>query len=478
MIKINWVVTFALSFNVYAQDNQLVIMGGGGEPIAAPTTQFDESLNGLGEFYKNNKNKYETTINFNGGHSVTESLIKNNFSDAKIVDYFTPMNYGSVLDDTLEKMKNMPEGKKVILFINSHGTEKSGKTHSIATSAAAVVSMNTGSGEGLVSLDRLSELSEVAKKNNLKLFILDGSCHSGNTLEVANSNTCVITASGTDHYGYSNFADNFAKYMKAGKNLEEVFFDTRKSVEGQGFPMISTEAGVMIKEDIYPLLTPYMYFHDEYRGLPMDKIDTYLKNSAKRNLVCERNRDFEKLEELLYLINDVDKVSLKNTDVRPLLQKLREYKKTQDAYLEELMALDLPDLNTKELISTPDFPSGNYYTHKELLSTDYIYFSHEKQKQLENSMLNKSAIAKIESMRVFYLEANRVKLELSKKYPQYVKQEAIIARLKNDEKVSIQIASDITKEAQAAYMKLYSLKEKELEKGSDKKPNPCKDFIL
>lgn len=479
MIKIGLIlINLSLSFCLAAQDNQLVIMGGGGEPVNASTTQFDESLKGLGEFYKNNKNKYQTSISFNGGHSQTEELITKNFGESNVMYGFTPLNFKILLDETLEKMKSMPPGKKVIVFINSHGTESKGNTHQVSTTGAALVSMNTGGEEALVSLDRLSELSELAQKNNLKLFILDGSCHAGATLSVANSHTCVVTASGPNHYATSVFADNFSKLMKTGKNVEEIFFEARKSIEALGFPMISTEAGIMAKDDIYPLLTPYMFYHDEYRGLPLDKIDTYLKSNARRSLVCEKNKDFEKLEEILLLIQDVDKVSLSNTDVKVLLKKLRDYKKTQDEYLEELVALELPALETKELIATETYPNGNYYTHKELLNTDYLYFVRQKENQLQNKDLSPKEAAKIESMRVFFLQAQKVKEGLFEKYPQYKQQEAIIARLKNDEKVSEQIASDIMKEAQSAFLKLYSLKEKELENGPNKRPNPCKDFVL
>ena len=465
------------SQTIFSQENHLIFLGGGGEPEGAQTTQFDGSVEALGTFFQDNKKNYKTLVNFNGGHIKTEAMIANKFKDAEIVNDLTRSNYKLVVSDTLARIESMPAGAKMIVFINSHGTEKVGKTHSISTSGSAVRSINSAGGE-VVSLDNLAEVTKLAKEKNIKLAIIDGSCHAGNTLNVANSNTCVIAASGPDHYAYSNFADTFSQKMKAGKNLEEIFFETRAATKGMGFPMISTPEGMYAQDEIYPLLTPYMFFHDEYRGIPMDKIDIYLKNNATRSLVCEKNKEFEKLENILLLIQDVDKINQSNKNLKKLMTKLREYKKTQDQYLDRLIELNLPDLDTREPVVTVDYPSGNSYSHRELLSTDYNYHIIEKQKILENKFLLKSELIKAEKLKNFFIEAQNVKEGLFLKYPQYVQMERIIDELRKDEKVNIAIATDISNEAQDAYLKLYSIKKEQLKKSSDITPNPCKDFIL
>ena len=144
------------------------------------------------------------------------------------------------------------------MFINSHGGESSGKTHNISTAGSAMTNMNSLNDTSSVSLDALEALTKVAKDNNIKLAIVDGSCHAGNSLSLANTNTCVIAASGPKHYAYSNFADIFAAQMKKGKNLEDVFFETKAQTQGGGFPMISTPEGVEVQDELYPYLTPYM----------------------------------------------------------------------------------------------------------------------------------------------------------------------------------------------------------------------------
>lgn len=469
---------FIFSTNVlWSQENHLVFIGGGGEPAGVHSTQFDGTVEALGSFFQDNKSSYQTLINFNGGHSTTENLINRKFKGAEILNYFTKDNYKTVVNDSLNKINSMPAGSKMILFINSHGTTKIGKTHSISTSGSALTNFNSVDGD-IVSLDNLAEVSKLAKEKNIRLAIIDGSCHSGNTLSVANSNTCVISASGPEHYAYSNFADGFSQKMKAGKNLEEVFFETRAETKAMGFPMISSPEGILAQEEIYPLLTPYMFYHDEYRGIPMDKIDIYLKNNATRSLVCEKNKEFEKLENILQLIQDVEKINQSNVNLKKLLTKLREYKKVQDQYLERIIELNLPDIETKEPIITAAYPSGNSFSHRELLSTDYNYHAAQKQKIIDEGTLPKSEIKKAERLRDFYIEAQNVKESLYFKYPQYFKMELILNELKKDEKVSIAIASEITTEAQEAYLKLYSMKRDELRKSLDKTPNPCRDFVL
>lgn len=324
MIKTLSIVVLLMNMSpvLLASETNLIYFGGGGEPKDALTTQFDETARGLGEFYKANKN-YSTTVSFNGGHPVTEGIIKDKFKGAKIEERFTVSSYKSVIQETIEKLsKNppeIPEGGKILIFIDSHGGEKSGKTHSISTTAAALTNMNNVSDGTSASLDALEELTKLAEAKNVKLAIVDGSCHAGNSLPLANSKTCVISASGPKHYAYSTFTNAFVTQMKKGKNLEDVFLETREQLNGLGFPMISTPEGMSVQDEIYPALTPYMYYHDEYRGMALDKIDDYFRENNSDEQVCRREKEYDSLKAVLSLIEDINMVE-KNLF---LVQKLR-----------------------------------------------------------------------------------------------------------------------------------------------------------
>ena len=474
------------SIEIFAKDT-IIFIGGGGEPLGAKETQFDESLENLGKFYRDNRPSYNAVVNFNGGHQKTESKIEKYFSDAEVKNNFNAKSYEQLVDDTIKKLSSNPPqiapGEKIVLFINSHGGENRGeKTHSISTANSAMTNMNAG-GASMVSLDKLKALSDLAEKNNVKLGIVDGSCHAGNTLALANSKTCVVAASGPKHYSYSNFADLFAKNMKKGKNFEEIFFQTRNKLGGTGFPMISTPAGMAVQDEIYPYLTPYMYYHDEYRGMALDKIDNYIRQNSTPELMCVKDADFKKLDALMILIQDMSNIGersgkFESVDLSKLRKKISKYKSTQDEYFNKIARVNLSTLDKKETIKTAAYPSGNQYTHKELLSTNYLFQIKMKEEASKNLSLTEVKRKQALDLAEFYRECQRVKERVLRENPQYKEQEAIIAKLKDDSNVNSYIAHDIMKEATAVYNTYYKIKESEFVEKKTIAPNPCKDFVL
>ncbi len=478
-------IVVSVSAHSFASTENIILIGGGGEPLGAKETQFDGSMEGLGDFYQKNKN-YNTIVNFNGGHSKTESKIYSKFSGADIKNNFSAKSYDAIIADTIKKIETgqIPFGGKILLFIDSHGGEKRGQTHSISTSNSAMTNMNSG-GEGMVSLDKLKALADLAEKKNVKLGIVDGSCHAGNSLSLANSKTCVVAASGPLHYAYSNFAATFAKKMNKGKNLEDLFLETSKEINGAGFPMISTPAGSIVQDEIYPYLTPYMYYHEEYRGMALDKIDTYITDNISPELVCKRNADYNKLNSILTLVQQMSDVGARTgelinpVELSKLKKKIAEYKKTQDSYFTKLAQLDLAaTLDKTEAVSTADGGLKSRYTHRELLSTNYSFYIENKKKMLKDPALpvkkREQALAMIE----FYKACEATKARVMREYPQYEAQEKIMKKLRKDDDVGQAIAHEIMKEANAAYSTYYKLKEKELNKLPKREPNPCKDFVL
>lgn len=478
------------SINLVAAENAIYMIGGGGEPVGTKTTQFDESVKALGQFYKLNKRKYDATINFNGGHPDTEQIIKTEWEGARVHSGFTKSNYEKIIQEMKDKLSKdppeIPENGKLLLFINSHGGEKSGVTHKISLIESPMTNMNTG-GEDMVSLDSLQELIDLAEAKKVKLAIIDGSCHSGNTLALKAPKACVITGSGPNHYAYSTFADNFANNMFYGRNLEEIFILTRNSMNGEGFPMISTPEGLEAQEKLYPLLTPYMYYHSEYRGMQLDKIDDYLLSIKNDELMCQREIQYNDLQKVLALIEDMNTITKKTwwsskvfierqVDLKELKDKIAAYKKSQDDYIAKLRQLDMKDSDKIEKVTGKYLE--NHFTRKEIITTNYDELIAGKSKELTNMLLTAAQVESANNLLDFYTEAKRVQQNLLSENPNYSEYRNIMEGLKTDVKVSRTVASEIAHEAHTAYNAYYQAKQKEILSKDKKASNPCRDFVL
>ena len=111
----------------------------------------------------------------------------------------------------------MAKFSSVIIVIDTHGADKEDNqseiSHHVAVNSRDLKQTET------ISLDELKVLTQLAKEKGIKLGIIDFSCHSGHTISLANDNTCIISATGPKHYGFSSFSDNFLSEMKNGGNL-------------------------------------------------------------------------------------------------------------------------------------------------------------------------------------------------------------------------------------------------------------------
>ena len=140
---------------------------------------------------------------------------------------FTSKNYESAVESYIKKIETgaIKPGEKLMVILDTHGAAKTSahRTHSIATSGAEIKDYDNLGNNDHDSVDRLFDLAKIAEEKGVKLAILDFSCHSGNSLALANDKTCVISSSGPNHYGYSNFPATFYENMSTGKNLEDVF---------------------------------------------------------------------------------------------------------------------------------------------------------------------------------------------------------------------------------------------------------------
>ena len=461
-------------------------IGGGGEPMDAPHTQFDLSLSNFSNFARDNNNDYAITVNFNGGHHGTEDIIKNNFSASRVVENFSKENYNKMIEDYIDLLRNdkIPENGKILIFINSHGAEASGNTHEISLARSAITNLNTGSKKGLVSLDALAKISELAEKKNVKLAIIDASCHSGSSLKLANSKTCVISGSAPNLYSYTDFAEIFASHMIKGRNLEDIFMTARNSADSKGFPMISTPEGLQVQEEIFSSLFPYLFFHDNYRGLELDKIDSYLKKEAATGNFCSRESNFLKLNSVLDMIENFTATQLffenkieKTINLDDLRNSIKAYKDIQEDYIKKLSVLNSEQLKKVEPLDLGNGVKSPGYTHEQLLATDWNYLINEKNVDIDKEV-SLSRKKSLSETRLVFSKAQEKKEKILTENPDYQKYLDTLVSIKDDVKLSESVASRISNEASKAYNAYYNELKKKRSETKKSATNACKDFIL
>ena len=314
---------FLICSNVWAK-NHMLILGGGGEPRNAPKTMFDLDLSLVGDFKKKAPH-WETSLVFNGGHSETEKIAGQYFGTYNPVGQtFTTANYNKLLDAYEKKLLSgeLKSGDQLMVHINTHGATRNPElemTHQIATAEGALSNYNNV-GTSVVSLDKLKKIAELAQQKGVKLAVIDLSCHSGNTLNLAKQypGTCVISSTGPEHYAYgggiANFAGRFNAALAPGRNLEEVFLEARVNYADFGFPMISSPQGGDVQSRLYEAISPYLYYYNPNS----DKQTAFLEREIKDTNHCAPENH------LAALIREVENL-LKVADGGESERTLREF---------------------------------------------------------------------------------------------------------------------------------------------------------
>jgi hypothetical protein len=457
-------------------------MGGGGEP-KGETTIFDLTIDLFSNYYKTTKWK-NTTVSFNGGHYQTEQIAKKMNGT---VTPFTDNLYLKIINSYSEKIKSgeIAAGEKLMIVIDSHGAAKinAESTHRVSTSGEATVDLNNLEGSSTVSLNDLQILTNLAEQKNIKLAIIDMSCHSGNALELSNSNTCVISSTGTNHYAYAGnasdgtFSAKFMSKLQKGKSLEQVFLEARDETTDDSFPMISTPQNKDIQNYIYDKIGPFLYSFDNTN----DKLTPYLISSMTDEQYCKRDTAFTELNNFILKVEQMNTVVhnyiiakklVKNVDLTILKNSIKEYKKIQDAQIEKLRKFKSNELN-EEFLITSDLPYGQnrqqVFKVHELLTTDfdkwiknaYDNISSEKNQSYNRQLIN------------LYENCKRKAAELIQQKPEYKNFKDSIQNYDLGIARSKELASEIATEEKIFYSALY--------KGirpATGESNPCRDFTL
>ncbi len=456
----------SLQYQIATAADSILILGGGGEPVKSQT-QFDHSLTNLGEFL-GKSNKWNQSISFNGGHSVTDEILSSKFKTPNKA--FTAEEYLNQINALKNKIENSKEGDQVLLFLDTHGAENNGNelTHSVAT--------NTD----LVNLDNLKELTILAKTKKIKLAIIDLSCHSGNTLkleQVDNNSTCFISGSSPNNFAFSDFSDSFTKNMNSGKNLEEVFLAARMEQMSRGIPQINTPAGKLV-QDKQLLIESSLYFDLNDPLTKINKLDDYMYKVLKANSCTI----FSPNPELINLINKAEEMSkitnkylfgskVTKDDFSLLKLKLREYSQLQN----DLKVSYLKFGEFEKIKET--FISGNgpvAYSLKELLEINTSQMI-----EVYQNAINKN---KVEGNSPFYqkyidmYKEIKLRQDSLKNEPNGIKMNLINEEIKSKSIKANELTTIIGLEERKFYDSLYKSMQKE--EAVKSAINPCRDFVL
>lgn len=456
-LKYSLFISFLFSSTLSAQSLHLAVMGGGGEP-RKPTTIFDEPLRAVGNFSKTSPS-IRTTVAFNGGHSVTEQIVIDGFG-SNIP--FSSQNYNAVIANYEKQLKSgeIKSGDKLLVYINTHGAEKSSteKTHKIATSGSMVTNFDSLGGSSSVSVDNLKKLVNLASEKGVKLGIVDLSCHSGNSLALANANTCVISATGPNHYagaGSLSFGTLFSKELKKGRTLEEVYLAARSRFTDSSFPMISSPQGQEVQDRLYDPMTPYLYYYNPYS----DKFTPYMeKISCPEN--CKLDDGFKSLMDEAQSVMSLTKDASVRQSVVAFQAAIKEYYEFMTEIHKKMSTMGLNELNNRY-----QFCSGKNcvdYTLKQLLSMniDATIAFYEGQGGKEN-------FAYADILR----QGKSKRDELLISNPNLRQAENFWSSLPSLQSRTSILQGNVSKTQHKLYLELYK---QPIQTG----PNPCRDFVL
>lgn len=518
-MKLLTLITFLISSHLVQAENHMLLIGGGGEP-KGESTIFDSGMKKLGTNLKSANWNYQ--VSFNGGHAATEEILANHFpKSSPTASAFTNTNYDKMIKDYIEKINNneIKSGDQLMIIINTHGSSASeGQlTHKVAAAGAPIQNADDLSGGSLVSLDEMQKIVKLTEQKGIKLAIVDLSCHSGKTLELKKSletdspNTCIVTATGPDHYGNAgpqSFSENFMEELKTGENLEDVFLKARLRSPFAEYPMISTEENDKIVKDIYEGITPYLYYYYPKQ----DKLTPYIVNNANAGGICRREENFDSLisniDDMISLLELTNKLPAQKIQTKPkrnffgffsskketqqtnenksltynyaekLKKLLIEYKESQDKVIAASLAVDSKKLENIEEFTLP--PQDNTlinlkttYTWKDLLSMNidkdlqaYIKWQKNEKNDRRKQLIQDG----IDFLRV----VNQRKLQIVNANPllsTFQKDtEARASNIKN----SVKITLEISQQEKLLYNAIY-----QKHKTSDPtKENPCKNITF
>ncbi|UOF00322.1 hypothetical protein [Bdellovibrio reynosensis] len=427
------------SFSAYAK-KEVVFFGGGGEP-ATPGTIFDKTYQDFGLF--SSQSGWSSRSYFDGGHPQSEALA-NTMSKGQNKP-MTAFHVNNEIANLKKRIQSgdLKSGDQLMVTIATHGlpTQPPQIAHSVAAT------------DGIIDLGQLKELRDLAEANGVQLGIVDYSCHSGVTLNLGSDKTCVVSAA-SHNVGYVNAGEEIGKNIKKGSNLEEAFLMGRKA-PSPGAPQISTEAGRKAYAATQFLSESMRERTSIAPAMAQDAKDCYGVNSNPFKKLVSQLRDIEKNKGLYHQARI--RLGLTDSEVEPIIKKLessmQSYENARQHAQESFVSVNSIDNGNKCKNVL------NYQLCGSLKQWEFGYKQLEKKAQAGSLSQKESAELKAYKEQVS-----------SPEFQQWKTKQAEFDKKAHD------IYWEADKVAQAerdVYEKLY-----QHFSAQEKKPNPCRNFVL
>lgn len=471
----SWGLVFAQSQG----DKHAYILGGGGEPRSKAFTIFDSTLRTTGESLRSSN--WPVTVRFNGGHADTEKIITEQFGREN-ADGFNPQTFKSTIADIKQRMLvTRSPNAQFLIVIDSHGAmridQTNEKTHSISASQTeSGLDLNSLKGSITVSLDELKEIAELAEKKNIRLGIIDLSCHGGATLKLSNKNTCVVSASSDSLYAYANFGSQLFSNIKPGTNLEDAFLETRINHHETSLPQISTESGQALYEMEKDGLDSFLYYFSSSSNY--GKLPELLSIEATQAANCSPSS--QRLEKAIAKLEATTRsAGVANIDVRTLRSKLAKYHKVQAEIESILKSWGVPELENKETFELETIVNSRKKIHRfdtlswsQLLTGDWkgneAYY--RKLSNNEKDPVKKAELT--QNADLMALKALR-RDEVLKRHPNLLDYKKKAQELVKSTKDTVTLAGEVAKAERQIYQQIYKAHAER-----EAKKNVCKDFTF
>ena len=445
-----------LPLAAFSQKLHMLVLGGSGEPQNKESTIFDPGLEKMGQFNRAHPD-IKSEVLFNGGHSETEEIARQGFGSSRP---FSATEYYRIIESYKQKLTSgqIRSGEKILINLYSHGATRDAgeKSHKFAAGSGTMANADSVSGVTTVSVDYLKSLADLAKAKGVKLGIVDLSCHSGNTLALADENTCVISATGPNHYsgaGTMSFGAVFSGAMAPGKSLEEAYLSARAQFNDASFPMISSPAGEDIQEKLYNKETPFLYYYNP----DGDKFTPYMENMAAEVGVCKMD------ENLTGLNSEINKLLSAGANAE-LTTKLNAFRTALSAYHSYMSDIKrrMDQFGIGDIGKVYEICSGSVcqkYTAKEIAATNFEAFIPYYQENGDR--------AKVDICR----QGMRLKTQIVTENPRIRESARFWQSLPDLQRNTSSLQSDVARTHRELYLEMYR-------RSQVSGPNPCRDFKL
>lgn len=419
-------------------------IGGGGEP----SEMFDQSFR---EIQKIEKRGWSVDYMYGGASESANKTMKELGPKVQLLNTKNLNDKLSQIENDLKQGKSLPS--QIMIYLDTHGGYSDGK-YSIYTANGTV--------EVLPALHRIKEL---AKKRGVKLGIIGGTCYSGNLLDLADTNTCVLSISPHDVVGFTHQSQKLNELLTSGSvdNLEQLHLMGRSKAVGKiSQPLISTEAGRKSFELLRPLKNHLIGANQ-------------FKNQQNKQ-ICRANLFDQTLFNLDKMKNQINDLFL-NAQLMFDELKLKQFDKKAEKLRAEYgqYALEFMNMDCEDVVYKKKTYQSCFYMAKEVDEKidNMKKYSHELIEKMTHPRTSKAELAEAKTD-MAYVENELKYFELVKKTKLYQRKKAMDHIVPMDIKLKFyEFSEEVGEVENDLYNKLYSYFSKQ-----NKKNEPCAEFKI